>query len=166
MDSHSKNEITPETQKHIRTLCDNIATAESLTPDLHDELYTHIEDKILGYLNNEETLSEADAFLLAREHFGDRAVVRDQLSQVHPVEVPHSFLRRLLIPVILIITLEYALDVSFLVVQMLYQVLPTNPLLFKSYPLLVTVLFLATQFILLHRWKKKEQKLKRKLLTT
>ncbi|MDI6782920.1 MAG: hypothetical protein QME64_02365 [bacterium] len=36
-----------------------------------EELYTHLEDKALAYLNDNERLSEEDILLLVREHFGN-----------------------------------------------------------------------------------------------
>ena len=97
------NSISPEMEKRIRALCDEIVSAEALDADLHEELYSHIEDKILGYLDGEETLSEADAFLLAREHFGDRRLVREELGEAHFVESEFRFFRHLFVAGILFI---------------------------------------------------------------
>ena len=105
------NSISPEMEERMRALCDDIASAEDLNSDLHDELYTHIEEKVLGYLSGEEMLSEADAYLLAKEHFGDRAKVRTQLEEVHPAGVKFKLYRRLSIAMILTIALGFCMGV-------------------------------------------------------
>ena len=157
------NSITPETQQHIRALCDDIATAESLTEDLHDELYTHIEEKILGYLSGEETLSEADAFLLAREHFGDRATMRHQPKGYNPIKSVVNLNRYLIsknfiIPAIVFMALAIPSRLMYLAGNMLP--VPNLPIRLRIIILacyaLGTIVFLLIQFALLQSWKRKE----------
>ena len=151
------NSISPETEKHIRTLCDDIATAESLTDDLHDELYTHIEDKILGYMSGEETLSEADAFILAREHFGDRLTMRDQLEKINPLSTPSSFLRRCTIPAILYVGLSILFQCLFFLLHTLSPFLLMQTLQLPSTEIVYIAVYLWIHYKLIKRWKEKER---------
>lgn len=89
------NPLTPETQQRICALCGEIAVAHDIDPELREELRGHVEDKILGYLSGEEAVSEADALMLAREHFGDRAQLKAMLSEVHQGESAESLWRRM-----------------------------------------------------------------------
>jgi len=82
--------LSPSVQAQIRELAEEIAGAEALSEELRQELAGHIEDKLLGYMRGEETVSEADAFLLAREHFGDRQDLRESLG----VERPSAYTQR------------------------------------------------------------------------
>ena len=103
--------ISPDLEKRMHALCDDIASAEGLSAELHDELYAHIEDKMLGYLSGEDSLSEADAFVLAREHFGDRLAVREQLAEFHPISVP--LMPRLKFLIVLLAFVLWLCSVSF-----------------------------------------------------
>lgn len=87
--------INPATEEKIRELCRKISVAHNLDNEIRDELYGHIEDKLLGYLNGDEKLTEDDALILVREHFGSPAVIKSLLQDVHPAEVHMSFARNL-----------------------------------------------------------------------
>lgn len=63
-------QLSSDTIASLRDLAAEIGRAQSLNDDEQAELYGHLEDKTLGYLSGEEGLSEADAVLLTREHFG------------------------------------------------------------------------------------------------
>ena len=79
--------ISPETAEHIRALCRQISVAHNLDEEIQRELYSHMEDKLLGYLSGAEKVTEEDAFILVREHFGDPEVIRGLLQKTHAVEV-------------------------------------------------------------------------------
>jgi len=87
--------LNPETQEQMRALCKKISVAHDLDAEIQDELYGHMEDKLLAYLNGEEPVTEEDAFILVREHFGDPAVLKGLLQDVHAYEVHVSLARRL-----------------------------------------------------------------------
>ena len=59
------------------------AGAGELDPAVREEMYGHLEDKLLAYLRGEERLSEADAMVLVREHFGRPETLRAVLTEVH-----------------------------------------------------------------------------------
>jgi hypothetical protein len=62
--------LSQETQSQIRMLSDLIAQRDQLGDDVQEELRGHIEDKVIAYLDGKIALTEDDALLLAREHFG------------------------------------------------------------------------------------------------
>jgi hypothetical protein len=87
--------LRSNTQEQIRALCRKISVAHDLDPEIQTELYGHMEDKLLAYLSGEEQVTEEDAFILVREHFGDPAVLKGLLQDVHVREVHVSLARRL-----------------------------------------------------------------------
>lgn len=86
--------LTPTISEQARSLCEQISVAHNLDDDIQEELFTHIEDKMLGYLSGEVPLTEDDAFILVREHFGDIATIKSLLHDVHIEEVTLSQARR------------------------------------------------------------------------
>jgi hypothetical protein len=85
--------LSAKTQEDVRALCHKISVAHDLDPEIQEELYGHMEDKLLAYLKGEEPLTEEDAFILVREHFGDPAVLKGLLQDVH-VHAVHITLGR------------------------------------------------------------------------
>lgn len=75
------NELAPGTQDAIDRLSYEIAMKKRLDFDGRKEIAGHIEDKVLGYLNAEETLTEEDALVLAGEHF-DRSNGQPSLNGI------------------------------------------------------------------------------------
>ena len=55
----------------LRQVCDQMARVHQLSSDQADELYAHMEDKALAYMQGDESLTEEDIALLVREHFGN-----------------------------------------------------------------------------------------------
>ena len=68
--------ISPETRNRIETLLRDIAAGQHLDADTIEELRAHMEEKFIAYINGAETITEEDAMLLVREHFGKLEVVR------------------------------------------------------------------------------------------
>ena len=62
-------QLSPETEAALRGMAREIGIARGLDEEAQEELYAHLEDKTLGYLSGEESLSETDAVVLARKHF-------------------------------------------------------------------------------------------------
>ncbi|MBT4482670.1 MAG: hypothetical protein HOC71_03220 [Candidatus Latescibacteria bacterium] len=87
--------MSPKTQEKINALCNNISVAYNLDEEIREELRCHMEDKFLGYLYGEEKLSEDDAFILVREHFGDTAVIKSLYQDVEAVAAHVSLARRI-----------------------------------------------------------------------
>ena len=87
--------LAPEMEERIRELCSKISVAHNLDEDIRRELYSHMEDKLLGYLSGAEKVTKEDAFILVREHFGKTSVIQNLLLETHAMEARTSFLRRL-----------------------------------------------------------------------
>lgn len=87
--------LSPETAEKIRALCRKISVAHNIDEEIQQELYSHMEDKFLGYLRGEEKLTEEDAFILVREHFGKPEHIRAMLEEVHVTEISISFIRKI-----------------------------------------------------------------------
>ena len=87
--------LDPSLEQQARALCAKITVAHDLDPEIQEELYSHIEDKLLGYLGGDIPLSGDDALLLVREHFGDPGAIKTLLQEVHATEAGLSQGRRL-----------------------------------------------------------------------
>ena len=85
----------PEIRERLRALCNQITVAEEIDHDIQEELLTHMEDKLNAYLHGAEPVTEEDAFILVREHFGDPAVVKALMQHTHVTESGLSLARRL-----------------------------------------------------------------------
>ena len=87
--------LSAKMQEQMRALCRKISVAHDLDPEIQEELYGHMEDKLHAYLTGEEPLTEEDAFVLVREHFGDPAVLKGLLQDVHAHAVNVTLARRI-----------------------------------------------------------------------
>ncbi len=85
--------LNEQTRERMAALCKKIAVAHDLDEEIQTELLSHLEDKLLGYLSGEEAVTEEDAFILAEKHFGEAAVLKGMLQDVHAVEVHISLVR-------------------------------------------------------------------------
>jgi hypothetical protein len=94
------NSLNDLTQEKVSKLARHITVAQDLDPEIQEELYGHIEDKLLAYRDGDEPVSEEDAFILAREHFGNAETVKGMFQDVHREAVEGSLLRRLLVAAI------------------------------------------------------------------
>lgn len=97
--------VSPEAQEAIETMAREISVSHRLDPEIQEELASHMEDKLCGYLSGEERLSEEDALVLVREHFGDPEEVSNLLSATHWEEAGGNALRRALVATILFFSL-------------------------------------------------------------
>ncbi|MBI5095592.1 MAG: hypothetical protein HZB26_24555 [Candidatus Hydrogenedentes bacterium] len=104
-------ELDPKTREHLQGLCRQITVAHELDPEIQEELYGHMEDKLLAYLSGEERVSEQDAFVLVREHFGDPAVLKGLLRDAHPREARVTYARRLLAAFVLFLTVDVVVKI-------------------------------------------------------
>ena len=78
--------LTPETAERLHALCERITVACELENDVREELYGHLEDKLLAYLSGAEKLTEDDALILVLEHFGNAENLKRLLQKVHAPE--------------------------------------------------------------------------------
>ncbi len=89
-------QLNDSIQKKARELAERITVAHDLDPEIQEELYGHIEDKMLAYCSGEEPVSQEDALILAREHFGDGATVKAMFQEVHAEAAQVTLVRKLL----------------------------------------------------------------------
>ncbi len=151
--------LNNDIQQQARELARKITVAHDLDPEIQDELYAHIEDKLLAYKSGEEQISDEDAFILVREHFGDAKVIRGLMQEVHREGIRISMLRRVLALVVATSVFYIVLNIFSGMAQigvalidndgdgpsrLLYQALIKQ----AFFPVAGTLLFL-----LLYRWK-------------
>ena len=99
---HEKS-LSEAMKRTIREFCSHITEGYNVDDDTCEELYGHIEDRMLDYLSGEEPLTEEDAFVLVREHFGEPIRVRELLGDVHGVK-KRTLLVRKMTPSLVFIT--------------------------------------------------------------
>lgn len=75
-----------KTAEKIRALCGRISVANNLDEEIQKELYSHLEEKLLAYLSGRERVTEEDAFILVKEHFGDPENLKGLLKDAHAVK--------------------------------------------------------------------------------
>lgn len=84
-----------ETREKMLALCRQIAVSHDLDTEIQKELYGHMEDKLTAYVSGQEAVTEDDAFILVREHFGDPVVIKALFRDAHPREVHATLGRRI-----------------------------------------------------------------------
>jgi hypothetical protein len=82
-DSSNPIQISETTRQEMQRICRRATAGQDVPDAVRDELYGHLEDKLLGYLSGEERLTEADAMILVREHFGRPEALRPILAYAH-----------------------------------------------------------------------------------
>ncbi len=88
------SEFSEETQHRITGLCSKISVANHLNDEIREELHGHIADKMEAYLDGSEVITEDDAFVLVREHFGNPEVIRSMYEVAEPVAATENMLKR------------------------------------------------------------------------
>jgi hypothetical protein len=156
------SQLSPETEAALRKLAREIGRARSLGEDAQEELYGHLEDKTLGYLSGEDGITEADAVLLTREHFGDPGAFPEAVAQAQlPFRSSVSLPRRLAAVAVLTLTLGVAVSVLKLLVAMCLDT--GSALVFfgsagRASIFLFEAVSLGAIFMLLRRWRTLERR--------
>jgi hypothetical protein len=90
----SKIELSESTRSQIKKWS---ASAAGPDEDARAELEAHADDKVIAYVSSQERITEADAWLLARERMGDPNVLRRELTEARPsnAQTGASLARRL-----------------------------------------------------------------------
>ena len=104
--------LSVELESQIRALCESIAQRDQLGEDVQEELRGHIEDKVLGYLDGKEALTEEDALLLAREHFGNPDALKAALFKSKGTHTIRSVMRRIAIAAFVLIVVRIAVELT------------------------------------------------------
>ena len=107
------NSLDSSTQKKLEELCRIVSVGHDLDPEIQEELHGHMEDKLLAYLNGEETVTEDDAFILVREHFGDPSALKGLLRSVHAKEANISLARRFAAGFAALIGISFCISLFF-----------------------------------------------------
>lgn len=79
-------QISLQIQEQMEMICRRATAGGDDARHIRAELYGHLEDKLLAYLRGDERLTEADAMILVREHFGKPESLRAMLSDLHHAE--------------------------------------------------------------------------------
>ncbi len=103
---------TPEMRERLRTLCKQITVAEDIDPEIQEELLTHMEDKFAAFRYGSEPITDEDALILVREHFGDPGIMKALLQHTHVEKADLSLGRRL--AAIAVVTLSFYAVIRFL----------------------------------------------------
>jgi hypothetical protein len=127
--SHS---LSPETQQRVQELCRRIRVAQHLDAEIEAELCAHIRDRIAGYLDGSDKLTEDDAVYLAEKHFGDTATIQSLFAHVHHQEFTIGWLRRLLALAAATVAVDI---VTRLFLQEVRRLSPTDPYALYRFPL-------------------------------
>lgn len=80
-------ELPHESLQRIRALCHELSVRYRLDEQTRDELCGHLEDKLMGYLSGDVRITEEDALLLVRSHFGDAERIAWRLGRRSPLGV-------------------------------------------------------------------------------
>ena len=88
------NLISQKIQDKIHRLCSQVSVSNNLDDEIRKELQSHMEDKFRNYLIGNEQLTEDDAFILVREHFGNPSVVKELYQDVEAIATQVSFVRK------------------------------------------------------------------------
>ena len=103
MDTH----LTSKGEEQLRALARKIGASHELDAEVQEELFGHLEDQALAYLSGEEAVTEEDAILLTREHFGDARALKEWLGSVQ-AQVEHSRFYVRLVPVAVVTLVWHA----------------------------------------------------------
>ncbi|MCX5769326.1 MAG: hypothetical protein NTZ09_03510 [Candidatus Hydrogenedentes bacterium] len=149
--------MKPETRQQMRDLCNKISVAHDLDESIQEELLGHMEDKFLAYLSGDEPLSDQDAFILVREHFGNPATVKSLMQEAHPGAVRASLARRIAAVAVAATALQVVFYWVTLPLDMLFwqnTALGGNGWLVNAYSVLGTALRLVVLGLILLRWQR------------
>ena len=110
--------LSQEMSNRIRAFCEEILNELNLPETTIIELENYFQDRMLGYLNGADPLSEKDAFLLTQRHFGDVQTIRDLFTEFHP-QARHVIWYRwyLLSAALLLLAFFVSIPVNFIVIS-------------------------------------------------
>ena len=148
-----KKQLNQAAREMARDLARKITVAHDLDPEIQEELYGHIEDKLLAYTSGEERISDEDAFILVREHFGDTRLLKTMFQDAHAVAAHGMMLRRLLVAVITTLAcVQLAVWPAYIADALVHW---PNTMPYSSYYFRIAVSGIAflTPWLLFIRWK-------------
>ncbi len=153
--------LSSESEAALHVLAREIGRRRRLDNEAVEELYGHLEDKTLGYLSGEENLSEADAVLLTREHFGDPGAFPEPEAKPARFQSPVSLPRRLAALAVLTLAVGIALSAVKLLVALGLQA-SVSVALFdgRNLPTISVrlALYAGVIFLVLRMWLSRERR--------
>jgi hypothetical protein len=152
--------LSPETSRKLDAAARALSKKHRLEDAARAELRAKMESKLLAYLSGGEKLTEENAFVLVREHFGDPEEVKVMLENVHAEEAQVSMVRRIgaITVVFMGIWCMYFL-VAFMLYSLLYVLhFPTSGLsvsleIAKRIPWIVVY---TSAIVMLIMWRNRE----------
>ena len=147
--------ISPKIQDKIDQLCRQVSVSNNLDDEIRRELQSHIEDKFRNYLIGNEQLTEDDAFILVREHFGNPSVIKKMYQNVELVQTELGLIRKLCTFISLSLGITFILNIMS---QMLISYDPFSGanqkfVIFITKQILSIIILTSTLII----WRKKQQ---------
>ncbi|MBN1291766.1 MAG: hypothetical protein JXB48_07990 [Candidatus Latescibacteria bacterium] len=145
--------ISPEIRDNIDRLCRQVSVSHNLDDEIRKELRSHMEDKFRNYLIGNEQLTEDDAFILVREHFGNPSVIKALYQDVEVVATQVSLIRKLcaFISLSLGISIVFNIMSQMLTTYNIFVELPEKFVIFITGLILSLIILTSTLII----WRKK-----------
>jgi hypothetical protein len=100
--------LSPEISRKLDDAARELSKKHNLGDSARTELRARMESKLSAYLSGTEKLTEEDAFVLVREHFGDPEVIGAMLMKVHRAEAMASLVRKIAAVLVLTLVAELA----------------------------------------------------------
>jgi hypothetical protein len=154
-------QLSHETEAALRKLAREIGRSRGLGEDTQEELYGHLEDKTLGYLSGEDGITEADAVLLTREHFGDPGAFPELVAEAAPFRSPVSLSRRMAAAAVLTLAVSAVFSMANLLIAFCLEA-PSAIVLFDARNLSTIWVRLALNagviFVVLRIWLARERR--------
>ncbi len=148
------DQLKPDTSEKMRALCKKISVAHNLDAEIQEELYAHMEDKLIAYMNGDETFAEEDALILVREHFGDPSQVKALFQKVHGYDTNVRLYRRL--AAAMVVTMAVSVIFDSLGITLLR--LPPETLAFAPPQAVLACVYALTivfSWLFLWRWQRR-----------
>lgn len=87
--------LSPQITGEINSFLRQISVAHGFDEEIREELHCHIEDKLIGYVKGNIKITEEEAWILVKEHFGNPAVLKNLYLEVEAKAMYMSFFRRI-----------------------------------------------------------------------
>jgi hypothetical protein len=87
--------LSPEIHDKLHSLCKKITDSYHLDTNSKEKMFASIAKKFNEYYFSEKKLTEDEALILVREHFGKPDQIRELLEEVHVMETHISLARRI-----------------------------------------------------------------------
>ncbi len=152
-------QLNSDTIAALRDVAREVGNARGLDDDAQEELFGHLEDKTIGYLAGDETISQADAVLLTRVHFGESIPAEEAVLQPNGNPQRLTLLHRILM--VAGVTLVFGNILQRTATSLTWTILEFDQPQFVVYAIVLIVFSGATTWLLailagltLRRWER------------